>query len=56
MDKNASLEEEYKKVSGFKPLLESYKYQASELETKHAARTKEVDTLKFELEQSRTLL
>lgn len=56
VDKNASLEEEYRKVSNFKPLLESYKYQVGDLETKNTARAKEIDTLKFELEQSRTLL
>ncbi|KAL5511421.1 hypothetical protein ACEPAH_4637 [Sanghuangporus vaninii] len=56
VDKNASLEEEYRKVSAFKPLLESYKYQISELEAKGATKNKEIDSLKFELEQARTLL
>lgn len=56
MDKNASLEEEYKKVASFRPLMESYKTSISELETKLAARTKEAETLKYGLEQSQTKL
>jgi protein HOOK3 len=56
VDKNASLEEEYRKVAAFKPLMESYKNQIAELENKGSARTKEIDTLKFELEQTRTKL
>ncbi|KAI5124070.1 hypothetical protein M0805_003897 [Coniferiporia weirii] len=56
VDKNASLEEEYRKVSTFKPLLESYKYQISDLESRGSAKNKEIDSLKFELDQARTLL
>lgn len=56
VDKNASLEEEYRKVSAFKPLLESYKNQISDLEVKGATKNKEIDSLKFELEQAQTLL
>lgn len=56
VDKNASLEEEYRKVSAFKPLLESYKYQISELETRGSERMKEIDSLQFDLDQTRTLL
>ncbi|KAJ7756771.1 HOOK protein-domain-containing protein [Mycena maculata] len=56
VDKNASLEEEYRKVSAFKPLMESYKNQIAELETKHSARTQEIDTLKFELGESKNKL
>lgn len=36
--------------------MESYKYQIGDLETKTSAKNKEIDTLKFELEQARTLL
>lgn len=36
--------------------MESYKNQIAELETKGSSRTQEIDTLKFELEQSRTKL
>jgi protein HOOK3 len=56
VDKNASLEEEYRKVSAFRPLMESYKAQISDLESKGSARTKEMDALKFELDQARTRL
>ena len=56
MDKNASLEEEYRKVAAFKPLMESYKNQIVELESRGSARAKELDRLKFDLEQSRTKL
>ncbi|KZT20261.1 HOOK-domain-containing protein [Neolentinus lepideus HHB14362 ss-1] len=56
VDKNASLEEEYRKVAAFKPLMESYKTQIAELETKGSTRNKELDTLRFELDQTRTKL
>ncbi|KLO12019.1 HOOK-domain-containing protein, partial [Schizopora paradoxa] len=56
VDKNAALEGEMKKVSSYKPLLESYKHQISEMETRNSSRSKEIDTLKFELDQTRTLL
>lgn len=56
VDKNASLEEEYRKVSAFRPLMDSYKSQIADLETKSSSRTKEIDTLKFELDQARTRL
>ena len=56
VDKNASIEEEYRKVAAFKPLMESYKIQIAELESKVSARTKEGETFKFELEQTRIKL
>lgn len=56
MDKNASLEEEYKKVASFRPLMDSYKTSISELEAKLAARTKEAETLKYKYEQSQIKL
>ncbi|KAI0637261.1 HOOK-domain-containing protein [Trametes polyzona] len=56
VDKNAALEEEYRKVAAFKPLMESYKSQIAELETKASARSKEIDAIKFELEQTKTKL
>ena len=56
MDKNASIEEEYRKVAAFKPLMESYKTQISELESKISVRTKESETVRFELEQTRIKL
>ena len=56
VDQNASLEEEYRKVAGFKPLMESYKNQILELETKNSAKSKEIDALKFEVQQMQTQL
>ncbi|KZV69058.1 HOOK-domain-containing protein [Peniophora sp. CONT] len=56
VDKNASLEEEYRKVAAFKPLMESYKSQISDLESKLNSRAKDLDTARFELEQTRTKL
>ena len=56
IDKNVTLEEEYRKVASVKPLMESYKTQITDLETKTSQRSQEIDTLKFELEQSRTKL
>ncbi|KAI9567253.1 HOOK-domain-containing protein [Boletus coccyginus] len=56
VDKNASLEEEYRKVAAFKPLMESYKNQIAELGAKVASRSQEMETVKSELEQTRTKL
>jgi len=56
VDKNASLEEEYRKVAAFKPLMDSYKSQIADLESKAASRNKAYETVLFELEQTRTKL
>ena len=56
VDKNASIEEEYRKVAAFKPLMESYKNQIADLEGKVASRSKAYETAVFELEQTRTKL
>lgn len=56
VDKNASLEEEYKKVSSFRPLMDSYKASITDLESKVVSRTKEAETLKYQLEQVQTKL
>ncbi|KIM49013.1 hypothetical protein M413DRAFT_93204 [Hebeloma cylindrosporum] len=56
VDKNASLEDEYRKVAAFKPLMESYKTQILDLESKNSTRSQEIDSINFELEQSRTQL
>ncbi|KAH7107452.1 HOOK protein-domain-containing protein [Auriculariales sp. MPI-PUGE-AT-0066] len=56
VDKNAALEEEFRKVAAFKPLMESYKTQVTELESKHAQRSKENDVLKHELENAKIRL
>ncbi|KAF7359439.1 hypothetical protein MSAN_01286500 [Mycena sanguinolenta] len=56
VDKNAALEEEYRKVAGFKPLMESYKSQITDLETKHSSRAQELDALRFELGETKNKL
>ncbi|KAJ6513784.1 HOOK protein-domain-containing protein [Mycena vitilis] len=56
VDKNAALEEEYRKVAAFKPLMESYKSQIAELETKHSARAQELDALRFDLGETKNKL
>ncbi|KAJ7074380.1 HOOK protein-domain-containing protein [Mycena amicta] len=56
VDQNASLEEEYRKVSAFKPLMESYKNQIAELEGKHSARAQELDAIRFELSETKNKL
>lgn len=56
VDKNASLEEEYRKVAAFKPLMESYKGQIADLESKAALRNKAYETALFELEQTKIKL
>ena len=56
VNQNAALEEEYRKVSAFKPLMESYKNQITELETKNSSRAKEIDALKYEVDQAKARL
>jgi len=56
VDQNASLEEEYRKVAAFKPLMESYKTQIADLEGKVVSRTRELDMVRFELEQTKSRL
>ncbi|KAF9505679.1 hypothetical protein BS47DRAFT_1367890 [Hydnum rufescens UP504] len=56
VDKNAALEEEYRKVSAFRPLMDSYKTQIAELENKAASKTKDFERIRFELEQAQTRL
>lgn len=40
----------------FKPLMESYKNQIADLENKNSVRNQEMETLRFELEQTKTKL
>ncbi|KAF5324552.1 hypothetical protein D9611_004474 [Ephemerocybe angulata] len=56
VNKNAALEEDYRKVAAFKPLMESYKSQISDLESKNSSRNQEMETLRFELDQTKTKL
>jgi protein HOOK3 len=56
VDANATLEEENRKISSYKPLVDSYKSQVGELETRLSDRNKELEEFKFELDQTRTQL
>ncbi|GAA5909448.1 hypothetical protein JCM6882_002647 [Rhodosporidiobolus microsporus] len=56
LDKNASLEEEYQKVSAFKPLMESYKTKLDDLESKSSSLTREAEGLRVELDRTREKL
>ncbi|CAE6460999.1 unnamed protein product [Rhizoctonia solani] len=56
VDKNAALEEENRKVAAYKPLMESYKTQISDLENKVSQRNKDIEGAKFELSQSQSRL
>ena len=56
VDKNAALEDEYRKVAAFKPLMESYKAQILDLETKSATKSQEMENLSFQLEELRNRL
>ncbi len=52
LDKHAALEDEYRSVSAFKPLLDQYKAQLDAHETKAASLTKENDKLKHALSRA----
>ncbi|CAE6448801.1 unnamed protein product [Rhizoctonia solani] len=56
VDKNAALEEENRKVAAYKPLMESYKTQISDLEGKVSQRNKDIEGVRFELSQSQSRL
>jgi protein HOOK3 len=43
-------------VAAFKPLMESYKTQIIDLETKNSSKSQEIESLTFEMEQNRTKL
>lgn len=43
-------------MAGFKPLLESYKSQIADFESKASSRMQETESLRFDLEQARTQL
>jgi protein HOOK3 len=56
VDKNAVLEEDYRKVATFKPLMDTYKNQISDLETRVSQRTTELEDVRFELDQTKAKL
>ncbi|KIS66560.1 uncharacterized protein UMAG_11790 [Mycosarcoma maydis] len=51
VDRNAKLEDEYKRVSAFKPLMDSYKSQIADLESKSSNLQRDLATSKYEQEQ-----
>lgn len=52
VDKNAALEDEYKRVAQFKPLMDSYKSQISELEGKSSNLQRDLNSSRYETEQA----
>lgn len=56
LDRNAALEEEYTKVSAFKPLMESYKTQLDTLETKSSSLSRDNDALRHQLDRTKERL
>lgn len=51
VDRNAKLEDEYKRVSAFKPLMDSYKTQIADLESKSCNLQRDLATSRYEQEQ-----
>ncbi|GAC75593.1 hypothetical protein PANT_16c00058 [Moesziomyces antarcticus T-34] len=51
VDRNAKIEDEYKRVSAFKPLMDSYKTQIAELESKSSTLQRDLATSKYEQDQ-----
>ncbi|GAA5984793.1 hypothetical protein JCM11641_002742 [Rhodosporidiobolus odoratus] len=56
LDKNATLEEEYQKVSAFKPLMEQYKSKLDAFESKSSSQARELDAVRLDLERTRQKL
>lgn len=52
IDRNAAVEDEYKRVSSFKPLMESYKEQISELEAKASTLQRELNAARYEKDET----
>lgn len=52
LQRNSSLEREYAKLVEFKPLMEDYKEQISQLNSRNASLTEEVTNLKYNADQS----
>lgn len=56
VDRNAAVEDEYKRVAAFKPLMESYKNQISELESKASDLQRDLNAAQFEKDEVTTKL
>ncbi|KAI8456624.1 HOOK protein-domain-containing protein [Phakopsora pachyrhizi] len=52
LDRNTSLEDEYRKVAAFKPLMEQYKSQIVTLESQLSSQKRETDRLQYELDST----
>ncbi|UZJ57470.1 hypothetical protein CBS101457_006790 [Exobasidium rhododendri] len=51
IDRNATVEDEYKRVASFKPLMDSYKDQITSLETKTSILQRDLNAARYETEQ-----
>jgi protein HOOK3 len=51
IDRNATVEDEYKRVASFKPLMESYKEQISELEAKASTLQRDLNAARYEKDE-----
>ncbi|KAJ3333713.1 hypothetical protein HDU76_004859 [Blyttiomyces sp. JEL0837] len=56
LERNRHLEDEYRKLSGFKPLMETYKEQISSMEGKNSSLQVENSKLEFEVKEMKTKL
>ena len=56
IDRNATLEDEYKTVASYKPLVESYRNQIDQLEAKNATLAKSLESAQVDLEKTRERL
>jgi protein HOOK3 len=52
VDRNTAVEDEYKRVAHFKPLMDSYKGQIAELETKVSMLQRDLNAARYETEQT----
>lgn len=56
IDKNAQIEDEYKRVAAFKPLMDSYKTQIADLEGKTSDLQRDLNAARYDQEQTSTKL
>jgi protein HOOK3 len=56
LEKNSQLEEEYRKVSAFQGLMDTYKAQIADLENKNRVHSKELQETRYKLDESRRRL
>lgn len=56
VDRNTAVEDEYKRVASFKPLMDSYKGQIAQLENKSSTLQRDLNAARYEAEQVATKL